>query len=109
MAPNQPVITWEDVSTIVWQLERSYNVRVLITMERPDGVAQNKALTVTVTARSRLPSDTGKAVAKASTYYPRRQHRSMTGALTYVLTEIGCKLADRQEEAAALGQSRLPL
>jgi len=109
MPPTPSVITWEDVSMLMLDIEREYFCRVLVTLERPDGVRQNKSISVIVTARSSIPSDRGIAVAKASTYFPQRRHRSMPGALVYCLTEIGQKLQKRHEEAIALGQRRLPI
>lgn len=99
---GQNVITWDDTSVLIGDIERAYTVHVEVRLTRAQkGSKQNNTMMIVVEALAADVRGSKKHLAAASGSYPHRRFRSMTGALIGLCYELIEKLDKVRSPAAA--------
>lgn len=90
---SQSVITWEDASALMGDVERAYTVHLELVLTRAQkGSKQNNTMMIVLVAYAVDVKGSKKRLGTASGSFPHRRFRSMPGAIVALCYELIEKL-----------------
>ncbi len=102
-------LTWEDVSERTFVVERDFTIRIQFHLEQGQHCKDRRAFTVACRAYAVGGESPGHVVCVQSCGFPSHRAKTMPALFERLLYDLERTLIERQNEAKAAKQTRLPL